>query len=171
MSHPTRETARVTDLLPLAQGLPRRSLAAGEALIVDGTTPGELYVLLEGQLRIEKSGVQIARFAEPGACVGEMSLLLGVPATADVVADAPSVVAVMENAATTIREQPDLALALAQLLAAKLQMMTTYLVDIKQQYADHEGGLGMVDAVLSSLMRSGGTRRELGSDRDPDPEF
>ena len=26
-----------------------------------------------------------------------------------------------------------------------LQAMTTYLVDIKQQYAAHEGGLGMVD--------------------------
>ena len=35
--------------------------------------------------------------------------------------------------------------------------MTTYLADIKQQYADHEGGLGMVDVVLGSLMRGSGT--------------
>jgi hypothetical protein len=49
--------------------------------------------------------------------------------------------------------------------------MTTYLVDLKQQYADHEGGLGMVDIVLDGLMRSSGPRSELGSDRDPDPEY
>ena len=49
--------------------------------------------------------------------------------------------------------------------------MTGYLADIKNQYADHEGGLGMVDAVLGSLMRGSGTRSELGSERDPDPEY
>ena len=49
--------------------------------------------------------------------------------------------------------------------------MTTYLVDLKQQYADHEGGLGMVDVVLGSLMQRSGTRSELGSERDPDPEY
>ena len=49
--------------------------------------------------------------------------------------------------------------------------MTTYLVDLKEQYAEHEGGLGMVDVVLGTLMRSPGPRRELGSDRDPEPEY
>ena len=80
-----------------------------------------------------------------------MSLLLGVPATADVVANEPSVVAVIENASSMLTEVADLPLALARLLAARLQMMTTYLADIKQQYSDHEGGLGMVDVVLGSL--------------------
>ena len=49
--------------------------------------------------------------------------------------------------------------------------MTTYLADIKQQYADHEGGLGMVDVVLGQPDAHGGTRSELGSDRDPEPEY
>ena len=49
--------------------------------------------------------------------------------------------------------------------------MTTYLADLKQQYADHEGGLGMVDVVLGSLMRTPATRSELGSERDPEPEY
>jgi hypothetical protein len=80
------------------------------------------------------------------------------------------VLAVIENAPALLEDQTDLSLALARLLARRLQVMTTYLVDIKQQYADHEGGLGMVDVVLDSLMRSSG-RTELGSDRDPDPEY
>ena len=99
----------------------------------------------------------IAIVTEPGACVGEMSLLLGVPATADVVASEPSVVAVIEDAHAMLDDASRrLPLALARLLAERLQVMTTYLVDIKQQYADHEGGLGMVDVVLGSLMRSAG---------------
>ena len=49
--------------------------------------------------------------------------------------------------------------------------MTTYLVDLKDQYADHEGGLGMVDVVLGGLMQRAGTRSELSSERDPDPEY
>jgi len=161
----------VTELLALAADFPRRSLEAGEVLLVDGGSVEALYVLIDGSLRIEKAGVPIATVTDPGACVGEMSLLLGATATADVVAAEPSVLAVIENAGTMLEDQTDLALALARLLARRLQVMTTYLVDIKQQYADHEGGLGMVDVVLDSLMRSTGTRTELGSDRDPDPEF
>ena len=50
--------------------------------------------------------------------------------------------------------------------------MTTYLADIKQQYADHEGGLGMVDVVLGSLMRRLGRRAASSApERDPDPEY
>ena len=139
-------------------------------LIVDGEPVRALFVLLEGGLRIEKVGTVVATVAERGACVGEMSLLLGIPATADVVAAQRSAVAVIEDATTMLEGDARLPLALARLLAARLQVMTTYLVDIRQQYADEEGGLGMVDVVLSSLMRGTGARSQLGSDRDPDPE-
>jgi CRP/FNR family transcriptional regulator, cyclic AMP receptor protein len=159
------------ELLSLAQDLPRRSLEPGEVLIVDGEAVAALFVLIDGALRIEKAGVQVATLAEPGACVGEMSLLLDVPATADVVASERAVVAVIENARAMLESESGLPLALARLLAARLQTMTTYLVDIKQQYADHEGGLGMVDVVLGSLMQRAGPRSALGSERDPDPEY
>lgn len=159
------------ELLTLAHGFPQRSVAPGDSVIVDGESVGTLYVLLEGGLRVEKAGQLITTVNEPGACVGEMSLLLGIPATADVVANEPSVLAVIENAQAMLTEVADLPLALARLLAARLQMMTTYLADIKQQYSDHEGGLGMVDVVLGSLMRSSGTRSALGSERDPEPEY
>lgn len=159
------------ELLALAQGLPHRSFEPGDVLISDGDAVVGLFVLLDGALRIEKGGVAIASVSEPGACVGEMSLLLGVPATADVVAHERSELAVIENAPAMLESEARLPLALARLLAVRLQVMTTYLADIKQQYADHEGGLGMVDVVLGSLMRSTGTRSSLGSARDPDPEY
>ena len=159
------------ELLTLAHGFPQRSVAPGTSLLTDGESVGTLYVLLEGALRVEKAGQLIATVSEPGACVGEMSLLLGIPATADVVASEQSVLAVIENAQTMLEQDADLPLALARLLAARLHVMTTYLADIKQQYADHEGGLGMVDVVLGTLMRSSGNRSALGSERDPDPEY
>ena len=98
-----RDTAPMQELLELAHGLPRQSLEPGAVLLVDGEPVQALYVLLEGALRIEKGGVPITTVTEPGACVGEMSLLLGVPATADVVATEPTVVAVVEDARADAR--------------------------------------------------------------------
>jgi len=154
----------------LTEDMPRRSFVAGDVVVADGESSPALFVLLEGGLRIEKNGVSIATVTDRGSCVGEISLLLGVPATADVIATGPSTVAVLENARRELGNSGALALALARLLAVRLQVMTTYLADIKRQYADHDGGLGMVDVVLEALMRSSGERSELGSDRDPYPE-
>jgi CRP-like cAMP-binding protein len=158
-------------LLALAAQLPRRSLDVGETLIAEGEPSGTLFILLDGALRVEKSGSPITSITSPGVCVGELSLLLDGPATADVVAAAPSTVAVVDDAARVLAEHPELGLALAQLLAARVQRMTTYLADLQRQYADHEGGLGMVDAVLGSLMYKSHARSELGSERDPHPEY
>ena len=166
-----RDTAPVDVLLELAEGLPQRSVAPGEVLLTEGDTGGSLFVLLDGTLRIEKDGVPITEVGERGACVGELALLLDIPATADVVASEPSTVAVVADAHRMLAEHPDLALALARLLAARVQRMTTYLADLQHQYADHDGGLGMVDVVLGSLMHKPGTRSELGSERDPHPEY
>jgi hypothetical protein len=82
-----------------------------------------------------------------------------------------AVVAVVEDAAALVAADATLALALARLVAGRLQVMTSYLADLKSQYADHEGGLGMIDTVLGSLLETGGTRTELRSARDPDPEY
>jgi CRP-like cAMP-binding protein len=122
-------------------------------------------------LRVEKAGVPITTIGERGACIGEMSLLLDRPATTDVVAIEPAVVAVASDARRRIDEDGTLALLLARMLASRLHVMTTYLADLKQQYAEHEGGLGMVDTVLGSLMRTSSTRRTLSSARDPHPEY
>ena len=158
-------------LLSISDRYPRQQLQAGEILIVDGESVRELFVLVSGKLNVEKDGSLVATVVEPGACVGELSLLLGTAATADVVAAEESVLAVIDDAATMLDGGHALPLALAQLLAKRLQVMTSYLADLKQQYADHEGGLGMIDTVLGTLVQSGGPRSELRSERDPDPEY
>lgn len=159
------------DLLVLARGMPTRTLGTGDALIADGEPDPPLCVLIDGALRVEKRGSVVATIGTPGACVGEIALLLGGSATADVVAAEPSIVAVVDDASSLLTRDPQLPLALARLLASRLQVMTSYLADLREQYADHEGGLGMVDVVLGSLMQTNGTRTVLGSARDPDPEY
>jgi CRP/FNR family cyclic AMP-dependent transcriptional regulator len=168
---PACKAAGMETLLAYADGLARRHLTAGERLVSEGMPPGHLYVLLDGALRVEKAGIPVAVIADPGACVGEVSLLLGTHATADVVAVEAAVVAVVEDAGNAVASDPELTLALARLLAARLQHMTTYLADLQRQYVDHEGGLGMVDVVLASLMHAPRERTELASERDPDPEY
>jgi CRP-like cAMP-binding protein len=161
----------VYSLLDFAAPLPRRSLDTGEQLVTDGAVGDVLFVLVEGALRVEKAGVGITTITEPGACIGEMSLLLDSPATTDVMAVATTVVAVADDARRRIDEDAQLSLALARMLAARLHAMTTYLADLKNQYAEHEGGLGMVDTVLDSLMRSAAKPTRLASERDPHPEY
>jgi CRP-like cAMP-binding protein len=166
-----RTLPRVQAFLDLAATSQHRELDAGEVLLHEGANTGAFYVLLDGRLRVEKGGAPGAAISEPGACVGEMALLLDVPATANVVAHEHSVVAVIEDAAQILRDRPDLSLAIARTLAARVQHMTTYLADLQHQYRDHEGGLGMVDKVLGTLMHRSGTRSTLASERDPDPEY
>ncbi|MFL5757204.1 MAG: cyclic nucleotide-binding domain-containing protein [Chloroflexota bacterium] len=159
------------ELLALVQDAPRRSFDPGDVLLADGQDVASLYVLLDGALRIDKAGTTVATVTERGACVGEMSLLLGSPATADVVATEPTVVGVLDDAPILLDTEPALARALARLLASRVQVMTGYLVDLRQQYGDHTGGLGMIDVVLDSLSRDTGTGRRLASVRDPEPEY
>ena len=73
--------------------------------------------------------------------------------------------------AVRLATEPGFALSLARMLASRLQLMTTYLADLKQQYADEDTQLGMVDTVLSALNRHSGERTQLGSERDPNPEY
>jgi len=45
-------------------------------VIHEGGTTGQLYVLIEGRLEVIKGDTVVASIAEPGAVVGEMSVLL-----------------------------------------------------------------------------------------------
>src|SRR5262249_14917982 len=113
----TRDTAPMQELLDLARDVPPRVLEPGERLIAEGSEPAALFVLLSGGVRVEKGGALVAIIDEPGVCIGELSLLLDVRATADVVASAPTVVAAIDDARDVLATHPELALALARLLA------------------------------------------------------
>ena len=134
----------------------RVSYAKGETVISEGEKTGKLFVLLEGGLQVVKNDTVVAALDEPGATVGEMSVLLDGPHSASVVATEPSGIYVFDDAALLLKSHPALALLLARMLAARLAAATTYLADIKKQYAGYGNHLDMVGDVLQKSCQSAG---------------
>jgi CRP-like cAMP-binding protein len=159
----------VTDLLELCAGLPVLSTPAGGVLIDEGPRPDRLLVLVGGAVTIEREGTALARVDAPGAVFGEMSVVLGHPATATVRAASDVTVHVVEDPTTFLVEQPGVALAVLRVTAARLDGMTRYLTDVKQQLAGEEGHLGRVGQILDTLLLHQGAPAQPGSARDPEP--
>lgn len=147
----------------------KRSLPAGTVLLKQGTRSGKLYILLEGMVDVKREDTLVATADEPGAMFGEMSALLDVPHTANVVARTPVTVYEFTEAASFLQSDPAVSLAVARKLAQRLNTVTTYLVDLKRQYAGHSNHLGMVSEVLASLVYQQAEEFTPGSDRDPGP--
>lgn len=160
----------MSEVLTLCGGLPRRELAAGERLIVQGQRHDRMFVLEHGSVAVEREGRVLTRVEEPGSFLGEMSVVMGRPATADVVAYEPSCVVVIDDAGSALLDSPELLLAVARLLARRLDAVTGYLGDLKRQYADAEGHLGMMDEVLTGLVSIRSTPMQPGSERNDVPE-
>ena len=158
----------MTDLLELSDGQPEVSLADGEVLMEEGAAPGAMFVLVQGELLIEHDGVAFARVDTPGAVFGEMSAVLGRPATATVRAVGQAAVRRVEDPVRFLSEQPGAALAVLRTTASRLDGLTQYLVDVKRQFADAAGHLGMVDAILDQLVHHQGPAPRTGSARDPE---
>jgi CRP/FNR family transcriptional regulator, cyclic AMP receptor protein len=159
------------DVLRLTEAAPERQVDAGETIIGFGDSEPALFVLVSGELEVRRDGATLARLAEPGAIVGELSLLLGTPASADVVAIEPSVVRRVDDAEQLFRDVPEFGQHLAITLAGRLHRVTTFLGDLQEQFADRPGTLGLVPTVLTGLLSREQRDVELGSDREPDSPY
>lgn len=149
--------------------LPERSFAAGEAVITEGTPAGGLFILIEGSVEVRKNDYPITALDEPGVVFGEISVLLETAHTASVITLAPSRFYVVDQPLEFMRTAPEVVLAITRLLARRLYAMTTYLVDLKQQFEQYQDHFGMVDQVLDALTHSQDDHAP-GSDREPDPD-
>jgi CRP/FNR family transcriptional regulator, cyclic AMP receptor protein len=149
----------------------QRQVPAGTLLLHEGGKTGHLFVLIEGRLEVIKGDTIVAILTEPGAVLGEMSVLLDQPHTATVRAGVDSVVVEMDDAAAFLRRQPEVALLLARLLAQRLNVATTYLADLMHQYADHGTHLAMVGEILQSMINLPPMQVAPGSDRQSDPRM
>jgi len=148
---------------------PRRELAPGTVLLVEGETSGRLYVLVQGTIAVLRGDTVVSVVDEPGAMFGEISALIGKPHTATVRAETAATVFEFTDAAAFLRSHTDVAFAVAQLLARRLNAATGYLVDVKHQFQDRVDHLGMVGDVLDSIVHHHHVEISPGSDRQPDP--
>lgn len=147
----------------------KETFPAGSVLLKQGTRSGKLYILIEGTLEVKRDDTLVAAINEPGALFGEMSALLDIDHTANVIAATPVTVYMFADAARFLQSDPEVSLTVARKLAQRLNTVTTYLVDIKRQYAGHSNHLGMVSEVLASLVYQQAEEFNPGSDRDPGP--
>jgi len=158
----------VSELLALCADLPVEAVPPGQTLIVEGDAPGPMYVLRTGSVSVERDGVPVARIHASGAVLGEMSVVLERPATATVRAEQEVTVHVVEDPHDFLSANPGAALAVLRTTAARLDGMTQYLVDVKQQYAGLGGHLAMVDQILDALVHHQPSTARTGSVRDPE---
>jgi CRP-like cAMP-binding protein len=156
--------------LALTAHLPEIDLAPGDVVVRQGGTSTSLWILVSGALRVVKDDVAVNTITEPGAVIGEMSLLLGERHSATVEATEPSRVRLAANGHALLDHTPEFTRLVAVGLAERLAYVTTYLADLTRQYSDAPG-LAMVSTVLSQLEQHKARRAEPGSMREPDPEY
>ncbi len=159
------------EILEYCIGGIRQGVSAGTLVVHEGGRTGRLYVLIEGRLEVIKGDTVVASITEPGAVLGEMSVLLDQPHTATVRAAADSVIYEIDDAASFLRQQPGVALLIAGMLAQRLNAANTYLADIKRQYAGQGNHLAMVGDLLQSMINLAPTQVSPGSDRQSDPRM
>lgn len=125
----------MSKLLELVGDAPEVRFAAGDIIIKEGTPSGDLILLKDGEVEILRDQMSIGRISKEGSALGEISALLGVPATATVVALKPSTFAVVNDAASVIAGSHEITLEIARNLARRLSWMTnTY---VEQIYDDN----------------------------------
>jgi CRP/FNR family transcriptional regulator, cyclic AMP receptor protein len=160
----------MTHMLALTSGLPEIALAPGDTVVREGESGGGLWVLVSGTLKVSKGGVAVNTVTRAGAVIGELSLLLGGDYTATVVASAPSVVRHAADGHALLMRDPAVMHLVAVGLAERLNFVTTYLADLKNQYGDAPG-LTMVNDVLAQLAHRQAPPARPGSARDPNPDY
>lgn len=146
----------------------RRHYGAGEVLLTERQKTGKLFVLASGTVEILRGPTRVALISDAGAVFGEMSILLNTAHTATVRAVTDCDVFVYDDAAAFMRSDPEITFEIAALLAQRLNTATTYLADLKQQYAGSGSHLAMVSDVLASLVTQPARAYDPGSDREPD---
>jgi CRP/FNR family cyclic AMP-dependent transcriptional regulator len=159
----------MTDLLALCQELPLVEVDPGTVVVREGENGQAVWILESGALEVRKGDTAVSVIDQPGAIVGEISLLLDIPFGATVEAVGPSRLRKAPDGAAFLRD-PAVTWLVAVGLAERLNYVTAYLADLKQQYGDAPG-MSMVGAVLTKLAQRQPTSTRAGSARDPEPEY
>lgn len=157
-------------MLALSASLPEIAFAPGDIVLREGGSAGALWILVSGSLKVTKGGVVVNTITQPGAMVGEIAVLLDTVNSATVEAIEASVLRHAADGPALLDGDPAITRLVAAGLAERLNFVTTYLVDLKQQYGDAPG-LSMVSDVLAQLAQRRGAGVGPGSQRDPEPEY
>lgn len=158
-------------MLSLVAESPTQRVVPGEKILGEGERSTAIFVLLDGELEVQRRGRPLVRISEPGAILGEIGLLLDQPANADVVAVVPSTVHRVDDSEELFARYPALMGYVAWMLARRLHQVSTYLSDLQDQFAGSSATLGLVPTVLRELLGDPGNSFDTGSDRETDSPY
>lgn len=161
----------MSTLLDRCSGYTVRHLAADEVVLVESRSNDTMYVVIDGAFEVTNQGTRVATITEPGAVIGEISVLLGTPPGATVTATEASRVHVIDQPLAFLAGDHEALLSVARTLATRLDRLVGYLADVKTQYASSGGHLGLLDGVLAELTFGEQPPVDPGSERDPDPYY
>ena len=131
---------------------PTRIARPGEIIIEQEGDSTDLLILRAGTVEVRRGGQLVAVIDEPGATLGEVSMLLQSPSTADVVARDEVELTVIEDPESFLVANPNLTLVVARQLADRLASVTDYLAELKDEHGDTDGRLGLVPEIVSELL-------------------
>jgi CRP/FNR family cyclic AMP-dependent transcriptional regulator len=112
-----------------------RAFAQGEVVFLSGQPAKQLYAVVSGRIRVVASAPDgrelVLRLFDPGDLLGEMALLDGGGRSATAIADAKSVLLVIQKRDfhDLLRRRPQIAIDLLAVLAARLRSTTEQIED------------------------------------------
>ena len=101
--------------------------ATGAALVTEGETGADAYVILQGKCRVLRNGRRVGA-VEAGGVVGELSMLNQAPRNATVVAETPLEVAIIRRREffELLEKSPSICRKLLEQLAARVQELDAH---------------------------------------------
>jgi flavin reductase (DIM6/NTAB) family NADH-FMN oxidoreductase RutF len=110
------------DLAPILASGRERNFGEGETILREGERGDELFVIVEGAVRVEREGRVVQRLAA-GEFFGEVAVLDGRPRNADVVAEVPTrcLTISREVMRHVLETEPRAAWAMLETLASRLR--------------------------------------------------
>jgi CRP-like cAMP-binding protein len=113
----------------------KRNLSAGEVLIDEGSECPEMYIIRSGRFRVYKTingeRIELATLKEKGFA-GEISTLLGTPASASVAAvEAAEVDALtLDELKALVQKRPEVGMKMMTVLAARLKRANNHISEL-----------------------------------------
>ena len=146
--------------------LPITTFQPGEVVLLAGSRSEQLLFLKKGTVAIVKDGFEIARVTESGAVLGELSVLLNQPHSADVRAVEPSEFHVAS--ADILAREPLLLFYIAAVLGRRLNATNRLFVELKTQLKAGQPGIvektiGKMEGLLGGVLRLPAQSFEPGS--------
>lgn len=109
-------------LAAVAQVVTLVELPAQRQFINEGEMAGELYIIVEGAVRVQKRGKAVIDL-HPGAMVGELAVLDPAPRSADVVTLQPTLLLQLEKEALreVMADRPEISSGIIQSLSRRIR--------------------------------------------------